>query len=110
MKAIVFNLKAVFELPDNINTIDDNGNIVDDNGNIDIELKKHPGKDLFINPQYLLDSADINLSQKDEKSLDDNYLAGSWKYELVELSDEGETIGGVTVNAHRQIDTLIEHN
>ena len=91
-------MKAVFELPDNINTIDDNGNIVDDNA---IELKKHPGKDLFINSQYLLDSADINLSQKDEKSLDNNYLAGSWKYELVELYDKPETIGACYLNAHR---------
>lgn len=103
MKAILFNLKAVFELPDNIN-------MIDDNGDIEIELKEHPGKDLFINSQYLLDSADISLSQKDEKSLDNNLLESTWEYELVELSDEPVKDENVLSKADLQIIDLLSLN
>ena len=103
MKAILFNLKAVFELPANINTIDDNGDI-------EIELKEHPGKDLFINSQYLLDSADISLSQKDKKSLDNNLLESTWEYELVELSDEPVQNENILSKADLQIIDLISLN
>ncbi len=79
MKALLLNLKAVFELPDNITIVN--------SGDTELEIKNFPGKDVFIDPIFLLNSVDFDIKNKDKNSLDKNYLASMTKCELVELSD-----------------------
>jgi len=99
MKALLLNLKAVFELPDNI--------IIVNSGDIELEIKNFPGRDVFIDPQFLLNSVDFDIKNKDKNSLDKSFLASTTKCELVELSDNPPKTKYGLSEANHQIFELV---